>query len=56
VPTGGNALLAETVEDTTEPLDTFVAELGGTIVRRPLGEVVAELEGGQRACPATPSR
>jgi hypothetical protein len=40
---GGNALLAETVEDTTEPLDTFVSEMGGTIVRRPLDEVVAEL-------------
>ena len=49
VPTGGNALLAETVEDTTEPLDTFVAQLGGTIVRRPLDEVVAELEAQQAA-------
>ena len=35
VPTGGNALLAETVEDTTGPLDAFVSEIGGTIVRRP---------------------
>jgi hypothetical protein len=42
VPTGGNALLAETVEDTTEPLDTFVSEMGGAIVRRSLDEVVAE--------------
>jgi hypothetical protein len=49
VPTGGNALLAETVEDTTEPLDAFVSELGGTIVRRPLDEVVAELEAQQAA-------
>lgn len=48
VPTGGNALLAETV-DTTEPLDAFVSELGGTIVRRPLDEVVAELEAQQAA-------
>jgi uncharacterized membrane protein len=38
VPTDGNALLAETVEDTTEPLDAFVSEMGGTIVRRPLDE------------------
>jgi uncharacterized membrane protein len=52
VPTGGNALLAETVEDTTEPLDTFVSELGGTIVRRPLDEVVAELEAQQAAAEA----
>jgi uncharacterized membrane protein len=49
VPTGGNALLAETVADTTEPLDTFVSEMGGTIVRRPLDEVVAELEAQQAA-------
>lgn len=48
VPMGGNALLAETV-DTTEPLDAFVSELGGTIVRRPLDEVVAELEAQQAA-------
>lgn len=48
-PTGGNALLAETVEDATEPLDAFVAQLGGTIVRRPLDEVVAELEAQQAA-------
>ena len=49
VPTGVNALLAETVEDTTEPLDRFVSEMGGTIVRRPIDEVVAELEAQQAA-------
>ena len=49
VPTGGNALLAETVEDTTGPLDTFVSEMGGTIVRRPLDEVAAELAAQQAA-------
>jgi hypothetical protein len=49
VPVGGNALLAETVEDTTEPLDTFASEMGGTIVRRPLDEVIAELEAQQAA-------
>jgi uncharacterized membrane protein len=49
VAPGGNALLAETVEDTTEPLDTFVSQMGGTIVRRPLDEVVAELEAQQAA-------
>ena len=49
VPTGGNALVAETVEDTTEPLDTFVSGLGGTIVRRPLDEVLTELEAQQAA-------
>ena len=49
VPPGGNALLAETVEDTTAPLDAFVAEMGGTIVRRPLDEVIVELEAQQAA-------
>jgi uncharacterized membrane protein len=49
VPTGRNALLAETVEDTTGPLDRFVSEMGGTIVRRPVDEVVAELEAQQAA-------
>jgi uncharacterized membrane protein len=49
VPVGGNALLAETVEDTTKPLDAFIAGMGGTIVRRPLDEVVAELEAQQAA-------
>jgi hypothetical protein len=37
VPTGGNALLAETVEDTTEPLDTFVAGMGGHDCAPPAG-------------------
>ena len=49
MPTGGNALLAETVEDTAGPLDTFVSEMGGTILRRPLDEVVAEMEAQQAA-------
>jgi hypothetical protein len=49
VPTGGNALLAETVEDTTEPSDAFVSQMGGTIVRCSLDEVVAELEAQQAA-------
>ena len=37
------------MEDTTQPLDAFVSEMGGTIVRRPLDEVVAELEAQQAA-------
>jgi uncharacterized membrane protein len=49
VPTGHNALLAETMEDTTEPLDRFVSGMGGTIVRRPLDEVITELEAQQAA-------
>lgn len=49
VAPGRNAILAETVETTTEPLDTFVKSMGGTVVRRPLEEVVAELEAQQFA-------
>lgn len=49
VAPGRNAILAETVEPTTDPLDTFVKSMGGTIVRRPLDEVVAELEAQQFA-------
>jgi hypothetical protein len=30
-------------------LDAFVSEMGGTIVRRPLDEVIAELEAQQAA-------
>ena len=52
MPPGGNALLAETVEDTTRPLDTFVSGMDGTIVRRPIDEVVAELEAQQAAAEA----
>ena len=49
VPPGKNVLLAETAEDATEPLDRFVSQMGGAIVRRPLDEVVAELEAQQAA-------
>ena len=42
---GSNAIIAQTDEDgSTAPLDAAVAELGGSIVRRPLDEVLAELE------------
>ena len=42
---GSNALIAQTDEGgSTAPLDAAVAELGGSIVRRPLDEVLAELE------------
>jgi hypothetical protein len=37
------------VEDTTEPLDRFVSDMGGKVVRRPLDGVVAELEAQQAA-------
>ena len=47
---GTNGILAQTSEPgSTAPLDAVVAEQGGTIVRRPLNEVLAELEAGQIA-------
>ena len=40
---GTNGILAQTSEPgSTAPLDAVVAEQGGTIVRRPLNEVLAE--------------
>jgi hypothetical protein len=44
VPAGGNAILAETTEASTAALDSFVADLGGTILRRSREDVIAELE------------
>jgi uncharacterized membrane protein len=49
VPPGGNAILAETTEPDTAALDSFVAGLGGTILRRTREEVVGELEAQQEA-------
>lgn len=49
IPAGRNALIAETNEADTEALDAFVRDLGGIIVRRPMEEVVAELEAQQQA-------
>ena len=37
------------MEDSTDSLDRFVSGMGGRIVRRPLDEVVAELEAQQAA-------
>ena len=49
IPPGGNAILAETDEVTTEPLEQFAAGLGGKVSRRPLDEVLAELEAQDEA-------
>lgn len=49
IPPGGNAILAETTEEDTVPLDAFVADLGGTIVRRTREEVISELESQHEA-------
>ena len=49
IPPGGNAILAVTDEATTDPLEQFAAGLGGKVSRRPLDEVLAELEAQDEA-------
>ncbi|MGV9671318.1 DUF1269 domain-containing protein [Gordonia sp. NPDC003504] len=52
---GGNAILAETDEADTAAFDALVAKYGGAIVRRPLDEVLAEIEAQQDAAEAVPT-
>ncbi|MGV9825339.1 MULTISPECIES: DUF1269 domain-containing protein [unclassified Gordonia (in: high G+C Gram-positive bacteria)] len=52
IPAGGNALLAQTDEADTAPLDALVSKYNGTIVRRPLDDVIAELETQEAAAEA----
>src|SRR6185312_11401292 len=49
IPPGGNAILAVTDEVTTDPLEQFAAGFGGKVTRRPLDEVLAELEAQDEA-------
>jgi uncharacterized membrane protein len=49
IPPGGNAILAETDEVTTDPLEQFAAGFGGKVARRPRDEVLAELEAQEEA-------
>ena len=49
IPPGGNAILAVTDEVATEPLEQFAAGFGGKVSRRPLDEVLAELEAQDEA-------
>ncbi len=49
IPPGGNAILAQTDEVTTDPLEQFAAGFGGKVSRRPLDEVLAELEAQEEA-------
>jgi uncharacterized membrane protein len=49
VKPGHTALLAEVNEQSPEVVDTAVAELGGTVLRRPVGEVEAEIAGAARS-------
>ncbi len=52
VPPGHNAIVAETDESSTAALDEYVASMGGQITRRPLEEVVSELEAQEAAAEA----
>ena len=49
LPPGGNAILAVTNEITTDGLEQFAAGFGGKVTRRPLDEVLAELEAQDEA-------
>ena len=49
---GGNAIIAQTDEADTAALDALVTKYNGAIVRRPLDEVLSELEAQQDAAEA----
>ncbi len=52
IPVGGNALILELDETSRASLDQAVGELDGTIMRRPLDEVLSELEAEDAAAEA----
>lgn len=52
IPPGGNAIVAETSEVDTAALDALISSLGGTITRRPLIDVVAEVRANEAALKA----
>lgn len=49
IPAGGNALVLQTDEDDLSALDHFAADHQATISRRPLDEVLSELEAAEEA-------
>lgn len=49
IPPGSTAIVAETKEEDLDALGAFVARYNGFIDRRPLDDVLAELEGEQQA-------
>ena len=49
VKPGHTALLAEVDEQSPEVVDTAVAQLGGTVLRRPVAEVEAEIAAAEEA-------
>ncbi|MBU2663869.1 DUF1269 domain-containing protein [Actinoplanes bogorensis] len=52
VPPGSTALIAEVREPAIEVVDTEMGKIGGTVVRRPASEVLAELEAAEDASKA----
>ena len=49
VQVGRNSLLAQVVEQSPEVLDTAMAQVGGTVVRRPVYEIEDEIARAQEA-------
>jgi len=52
IPIGSTGLIAEVNEYSLEVLDGEMAELGGTLIRRPAEEVLADLEAAEQAASA----
>jgi uncharacterized membrane protein len=49
VPPGHTALLAQVTEQSPEVVDSAVARLGGTVLRRPVADVEAEIAAAEKA-------
>lgn len=49
VPAGGTALVAEVDEDSPDAVDALVKQSGGTLIRRPLDDVRAEVAAAEEA-------
>lgn len=49
IPAGGTALVAEVNEFAVEVVDKLMTELGGTVHRRPVDHVLADLEATEEA-------
>lgn len=52
IPPGSNAVIASVHEPAVEVLDVEMEKLGGTLTRRPIAEVTAELEATEEAANA----
>jgi hypothetical protein len=56
LPIGRTALLADVTEQSPEVIDTAMAPLGGSVLRRPIDEVEAEIASGEQAARAAVRR